>query len=135
MQCTSVAVGLRPPDARDEWEASWYRERLADPSLIAAGVVVVVAGRIGYLAVPVGGQRRGGYIPVGDAVDVPLLLQALDGRPGFPAVRVRWSTCESTCHVVEWGDVPPDTDDDAVRGRFYGYSERAMARFDEEIYS
>lgn len=123
-----LVVEVRPPDARDEWEVSWYRERLADPSLIAAGVVVVV-GRIGWLAVPVGGQRRGGYLAVDRAEDVEPLRRALDGRPGFPAIRVQWSTRRDVCHVIEWGEYTPGPDDDVERGRFYGYSEAAVRAY------
>lgn len=122
---------MRCPDMREEWEASWYRERLADPSLVAAAVAVVVDG-ISYLAVPVGGERRGGYIPVREPTAAMLLRQALDGLRGFPSVRVRWSFHLDACDVVEWGDYPPDTDCDAERGRFYGYSEQSIARFTKE---
>ncbi|MFI2434604.1 DUF6302 family protein [Streptomyces sp. NPDC018693] len=122
---------VRSADWRDEWEASWYRERLRDPTLIDAGLVVVVDGT-GFLAVPVGGQRRGGYISADDAETVPSLHDALMGRPGFPRLRVRWSTCPSTCHVVEWGEDAPD-DDDTARGRFYGYSEQAIGAFVDEV--
>ncbi|CAL9614769.1 hypothetical protein SUDANB1_05704 [Streptomyces sp. enrichment culture] len=122
---------VRRPDSREEWEASWYRERLAEPSLLNTAVAIVVGGT-SYLAVPVGGERRGGYIPVRDPTSVMLLRQALEGLDGFPAVRVRWSTHPDTCDVVEWGDCAPDADGDAERGRFYGYSERAIARFTKE---
>jgi hypothetical protein len=122
---------VRRPGKREEWETSWYRERLADPSLVDAAVAVVVDG-VSYLAVPIGGERRGGYIPVRDATSVMLLRQALEGLDGFPAVRVRWSMHENTCDVVEWGDHAPDAEGDAERGRFYGYSERAIAHFEEE---
>ncbi|GAA3376301.1 hypothetical protein GCM10020367_47450 [Streptomyces sannanensis] len=45
----------------------------------------------------------------------------LVGSPGFPAVRLRWSPDPDVCHTVEWGELAPPADD-AVRGRFYGYS-------------
>ncbi|GHD34858.1 hypothetical protein GCM10010313_81800 [Streptomyces violarus] len=131
MQSTSAVVRLRPPGKRDEWEASWYRERLADPSLLTTAVAVVIGG-ISYLAVPVGGERRGGYIPVRDATSVMLIRQALEGLDGFPSARVRWSTHPDTCDAVEWGDPAPPGDDDAESGRFYGYSEQSIARFTKE---
>ncbi|MFF5019108.1 DUF6302 family protein [Streptomyces sp. NPDC001165] len=127
-----AAVKVRPADQRDEWEASWYRERLLDPKLLDTGIVVAV-DHIGYLAVPVGGQRHGGSISAADRATARSLRDALTGRPGFPQVRVRWSTCPSVCHVVEWGDKSPDIDDDTVRGRFYGYSDRAIAAFADEL--
>ncbi|MCG8970205.1 DUF6302 family protein [Streptomyces sp. CL12-4] len=124
-------VYLRPPGAPDAWEVVWYSERLADPSLLDSAVVAVV-DRVGYLAVPVGGagnQRRGGFLAVDDRLTARCLHYVLMGRAGFPAVRVQWSTDRSVCHNVEWGEAPPDTDDDQVRGHFYGYSEQAIDRF------
>ncbi|MEU8473085.1 DUF6302 family protein [Streptomyces sp. NPDC029006] len=132
-QRAGVPVDVRAADRRDEWETSWYRERLRDPALIDAGVVVAV-GRVGYLAVPVGGTRRGGYISTGDRMAVDCLRDALTGRPGFPRVRVRWSKCRSACHVVAWGEDPPGAeDDDQARGEFYGYSEQAIRAFVAEL--
>jgi len=124
-------VEVRPPDARDEWEASWYRERLHDPSLIDFGVVVVVDG-IGFLAVPVGGRRRGGYLAVDDFAMVGQLRAALAGLEGFPSVRVRRSTDPRVCHAVEWGDPAPRSDSEVIRGWFYGFSEQAVVRFCQE---
>lgn len=123
-----LAVSVQAPCPDDEWEVSWYRERLHDDELLAEAIVVVV-GWIRYLAVPVGGQRRGGYISVTDPVWARRLAEALLGREGFPDVRVQWSEHPSVLHVVEWGDVAPDSVDDAVRGHFYGYSTEAVARF------
>lgn len=123
---------VRPADWRDEWEASWHRARLAAPTLITAGPVVVVDS-IGYLAVPVGGQRRGGYISADNRTTTHLVRNALAGHPGFPRVRVHWSTHRSACHVIEWGEDVPPGDDDTVRGQFYGYTAEAIARFAEEM--
>ncbi|MEV5880672.1 DUF6302 family protein [Streptomyces sp. NPDC052101] len=122
---------VRPAGQRDEWEASWFRDRLSDPTLIDAGIVVVVDGA-GYLAVPVGGQRRGGYVSASDRGTARCLRDALAGRPGYPNVRVRWSACPSDCHTVAWGEAAPDNDDDQAVGEFYGYSPSAIARFGEE---
>lgn len=124
-----AVVEVRPVDWRDEWEAAWFRERLQDPTLIDAGVVVVVDG-IGFLAVPVGGRRRGGYTSLDNPEAVYCVRDALVGRRGFPRVRVHWSSCPSTCHVVEWGEDAPDaSQEDDVTGRFYGYSEQAIQTF------
>ncbi|MFH7336623.1 DUF6302 family protein [Streptomyces hygroscopicus] len=99
----SPTVELRPPDQRDEWAASWYREWLDDPTLLEAAVVLVVDGA-GCIAVPCGGRRRGGHLSVDDDIAVLWAMRdALDGRPGFPDVRVRWSTDPEVCHRVEWG--------------------------------
>ncbi|WP_281368393.1 DUF6302 family protein [Streptomyces boluensis] len=45
-------------------------------------------------------------------------------------LRMRWSPYRDTGHTVEWGDPTPEWwEDDTVFGRFYGYSEDAIARF------
>ncbi|MCG0062220.1 DUF6302 family protein [Streptomyces tricolor] len=129
-----MTVAVRPHDHREEWEASWYRERLADPSLLAASIAVVI-GRTSYLAVPVGPGRHGGYISIGGPEAACYLHRALAGRAGFPAVRIRWSAHPSVYHVVEWGEPVPETEDDTVRGAFYGYSARAIRSFTEELTS
>ncbi|MCC3767639.1 DUF6302 family protein [Streptomyces sp. UNOC14_S4] len=109
------------------YDYAYFRDLLADPSVLATGVAVRIA-RVPLLAVPVGGPRRGGYFPVPN-VTVGLAVRGLLAhRPGFPAPRLRWAPYRDTCHVVEWGDVPP-VDDDAARGRFYGYRETAIAAF------
>jgi hypothetical protein len=119
------------PGGTDDWEADYYRKRLRNPELVEAGLVVVIDGWQ-CLAVPVGSGRRGGYVSVEDVVTGLAVRSALAGQPGFPDVRLRWSPHPDTCHVVEWGDRVPDTDDDVERGRFYGYSEQAIDRFTEE---
>ncbi|MDN3265671.1 DUF6302 family protein [Streptomyces sp. CSDS2] len=126
----TTVVQVRAPGPQDEWETSWYRERLADPGLVNAGVVLVVHG-MGYLAVPVGGTRRAGHLAVANAKVALLLADALRGREGFPAVRVRWSDSPETCHMITWGELPPETDD-AARGRVFGYSEQAITAHLEE---
>ncbi|WP_435210477.1 DUF6302 family protein [Streptomyces sp. bgisy034] len=80
------AVELRAADARDRWEASWYRERRQEPKLVRTGLMLVVDERA--IAAPVRGQRHGGYVCVDAAADVPRLRDALTRRPGFPDVRV-----------------------------------------------
>ncbi|MFJ5035548.1 DUF6302 family protein [Streptomyces sp. NPDC088560] len=128
----SPAVEVRPADARDEWEVSWFREQLADPSLIGAGVVVVVDG-MGFLAVPVGGRRRGGYLAASDRATACCLRDALAGRPGYPDVRVHWVRDARVCHAVRWGGDAPDGDDDRVIGAFYGYSEQATKAYLKDV--
>ncbi|MEU5498016.1 DUF6302 family protein [Streptomyces griseofuscus] len=125
-------VEVRPPDRRDEWAASWYRERLDDPTLLDAAVVLVLDGP-GSMAVPSGGRRLGGYLSVDDDVTVLRAMRdALDGREGFPHVRVRLSEHPEVCHRVEWGPAPPECGDHALRGRFYGYSEQAIVAYVDE---
>ncbi|MEU3862911.1 DUF6302 family protein [Streptomyces sp. NPDC028722] len=126
-----IAVKVLPADHADVQDIAYYRDRLEDPSLIDAGVVVVM-GPERHLAVPIGGRRRGGCIPVPTIRSGLAVRRALVDRRGFPALRVRWSVYPDTCHVVEWGEALPTTYDDAVRGRFYGYTPRAVARFIQE---
>ncbi|AKN75677.1 hypothetical protein QR97_31505 [Streptomyces sp. PBH53] len=129
-----MTVEVLPPDVRDEWEASWYRERLDDPALLDQAVVVVVGGSR-HMVVPRGGRRRGGALSVGDVAVIWLLRDALAGLEGFPDVRVRWATHPDSCHAIEWGDPVPNTDDDRVRGRYFGYSDRAIVAYAEEMAS
>ncbi|KUN32573.1 hypothetical protein AQJ11_03340 [Streptomyces corchorusii] len=128
----TLRVEVREPDRRDEWELSWYRERLADPTLLDYAVVIVVDGT-GYLVVPRCGRRRGGYVSANDAEVIWHLCDQLRALPRFPDVRVRWSTDPDVCHAVEWGDPVPNTPDDRVRGKFYGYSDEAIAEYAEEV--
>ncbi|RSS94244.1 hypothetical protein EF903_06815 [Streptomyces sp. WAC05292] len=121
----------RPPltlaPARDAVDYQWYRDRLADPDLVNAGVSISLF-RMPLLAVPVAGRRRGGFLSVGNLIDAYSIGGLLARRTGFPDTRVRWSVYPDTCHVVEWGGRPPTGGDDAL-GRFYGYSEAAIAEF------
>ncbi|MDJ0347419.1 DUF6302 family protein [Streptomyces sp. H10-C2] len=108
------------------YDFEYIASRLADPSLLDHAVAVCVH-RAPFLAVPVGGARRGGSM----AFDLLILAEKtrglLEGLPGFPDVRVRPSPYRDTCHVVEWGGQPPACDyNDAARGRFYGYSKAAV---------
>jgi hypothetical protein len=126
-----VPVELQRPGELDEWEASWYRERLHDQSLVDDSVVVVIDGTR-YLAVPVGGQRRGGYIPVDDRDHLWQLRDALKDRTGFPFVRLRWSDRPDVCHSIAWGDLMPRSADSDEQSQFYGFDPAAVARADDE---
>ncbi|MYR61315.1 hypothetical protein GTY54_35560, partial [Streptomyces sp. SID625] len=105
----------------------------ADLTILDAAVALVV-DRTRFLAVPVSksGGRRGGYLAVTDRVTTRCLRDVLDGMPGFPDVRVVWATTPAQCHAVEWGEARPGCWDDYVQGRFYGYSDQAIAQFVEE---
>lgn len=124
----ALAVILPLAEA-DEEGVTYFPERLDDPALMDAGAAVLVDG-FAELAVPVGGRRRGGYLPVPDVVTGLAVRAALAGRPGFPQVRLRWSRDLDACHVVEWGEPAPVYEDHAAHGRFYGYSTEAIARFE-----
>ncbi|MGA5124416.1 DUF6302 family protein [Streptomyces pseudogriseolus] len=112
--------------ATTAYDYEYYRSRLADPAILVDAVAICVF-RAPLLAVPAGGTRRGGYMSF-DLVTLAMAARdLLDGRPGFPDLRVRWSPYRDTCHVVEWGAQPPA--DDVSRGRFYGYSPKSIADF------
>jgi hypothetical protein len=106
---------------------AYYRSRLDDPTLMRAGVAVRIGGSV-FLAVPIGGRRRGGYLSVPDVVTGMAVRALLTGRPGFPGVRLRWSPFADACHSVEWGAAAPEVDDAETLGQFYGYSADAIAR-------
>jgi hypothetical protein len=120
-------------------DVEYYEDRLADWALleISLNVPVDAKGRVHLLAVPVGGSRRGGYLSVGSKASARRARTFLNGKPGFPNVRIEYSEWDDTCHVVRWGDDPPGIDwntatDDEVDqfqtdcGLFYGYSEDAV---------
>ncbi|MCX5278091.1 DUF6302 family protein [Streptomyces virginiae] len=119
-----LALGL----AREAVDYEWYRDRLAHPELVNNAVSISLF-RLPLLAVPVAGCRLGGFLAMANLMDAYAVGELLARRAGFPAPRVRWSVHPDTCHVVEWGARPPADGDDAVLGRFYGYSEAAIAEF------
>ncbi|WP_395371434.1 DUF6302 family protein [Streptomyces tubercidicus] len=127
MNLTSTRARLLP--ARDAYDYEYFRARLADPHLADAGVAVALVGAP-LLAVPVGGMRRGGYASFGHVVDALQVRALLGTVPGFPALRVRWSPYRDTCHTVEWGEPAPQWwEGDEAFGRFFGYSDHAVAAF------
>jgi hypothetical protein len=121
---------LLPPGEADRQDWLYFQERLADPSLAARGLAVRFDWYT-HLAVPVGGRRLGGYLSAADIMTGLAIRALLLGHPGFPDVRLRWSPDPDCCHVVEWGARAPLSDDDEVRGRFYGYSDHAIAQCKE----
>ncbi|MEV3853054.1 DUF6302 family protein [Streptomyces sp. NPDC050095] len=115
--------------AKDAYDYDYFRERLADPALADAGVAITLY-RVPLLAVPVGGERRGGYASFEHLVHAVGVRTLLSVVSGFPRLRIRWSPYPDTCHTVEWGEPgPPWWADDVTCGRFYGYSSNAIADF------
>ncbi|WP_369228784.1 DUF6302 family protein [Streptomyces sp. R21] len=124
----TATVMAAPQDAYDFY---YYEQRIADAWLLDKSIAVRTL-RMPFLAVPVGGSRRGGYFPVTCLCFGLRVRDVLLEQPGFPDPRLRWSPYPDTCHVVEWGERPPTLwgdCDDVTLGRFYGYSEDAIARF------
>lgn len=115
-------------DEAEEEEVAYYRQRLADPTLIRVGLAVRLGG-FAFLAVPVGGRRRGGYLSVTEVVTGMAVRALLKGRAGFPDVRLRWSPWADACHAVEWGAAVPGTEDPVTLGQFYGYSAEAIGAY------
>ncbi|MFE3473854.1 DUF6302 family protein [Streptomyces bacillaris] len=116
---------------RDAYDFEHYEQRISDTWLLEKSVAVRTM-RMPFLAVPVGGMRRGGDYPVSCLCFGLKVRDLLLGQPGFPDLGVRWSLSPETCFVVEWGERPPKLGsgrDATTLGRFYGYSEAAIAAF------
>ncbi|MGW7090073.1 DUF6302 family protein [Streptomyces sp. NPDC054871] len=115
----------------DAYDFEYFEQRIADAWLLEKAIAVKTL-RMPFLAVPVGGSRRGGYYSVACVCFGLKVRDVLREAPGFPDVRVGWSPYPDTCRVVEWGERPPSLwtqYDDVTLGRFYGYSDAAIARF------
>ncbi|MGW6267508.1 DUF6302 family protein [Streptomyces sp. NPDC055060] len=114
---------------RDAYDFEYFEQRLTDAWLLDASLAVRTL-RMPFLAVPVGGSRRGGYYPVACFCTALRVRDVLQGRAGFPRPRVNWSTApDSGGVVVEWGENRPRSAIDEALGRVYGYSEAAIARY------
>ena len=101
----------------------YFRNRLEDPGLLDRAVIT----EEGYLAVPAGGKRLGGFVSIRPEAAGKRLIRKLAARPDeFPDARlVRGDPWD-----VEWG---PELDWDtgnATIGRYFGYSEAAIAGFE-----
>jgi uncharacterized protein DUF6302 len=106
----------------------FYLDRLDDPGLLARAVVA----EDGDLAVPADGKRRGGYLQAGSRAAGRRLVRRLSERPAeFPDARC----VRGDGWLVEWG---PELDwrasgehdeDYAAAGRYFGYSEAAIAAY------
>ncbi|MFF1420616.1 DUF6302 family protein [Streptomyces sp. NPDC058280] len=123
---TSTSLSVTVLSADDAYDYQLQAAQLAAP---LAGSVAIRVFRIPFLAVPVGGPRHGGFYLVPDAGDHTIgtaVCAALSGLHGFPQLRARWAPAPDYCYVIEWGAEPPTDHDEAVRARFYGYSEQAI---------
>ncbi|MFF3157969.1 DUF6302 family protein [Streptomyces sp. NPDC057910] len=131
MLTTTTASALTPSlcPAEEAYDFEHFRDRLAQPEVLAYAVAVRVF-RAPLLAVPIGGPRRGGYMSFDWLSLATATRSLLTDQPGFPNLRVRWSPYRDTCHTVEWGDPAPEWwEGHTIFGRFYGYSEAAIAAF------
>ena len=103
----------------------WFRERLADAMLLDLAVPIWADGVLLDIAVPVGGTRRGGYVSCASIRWAKTAYHQLEGRAGFPSLRIEYSPYRDACHTVCWGDQSPE-DDSKTSGRFYGYREEVL---------
>lgn len=106
-------------------QREWFSERLADTSLLDGAVAIRAERKFIDLAVPVGGTRRGGHISCCSIRWAKAAYHQLEGRAGFPSVRIEYSPYRNACHTVCWREQPPEEDDKAI-GRFYGYREEVL---------
>ncbi|MEU3046781.1 DUF6302 family protein [Streptomyces sp. NPDC006984] len=108
-----LGVRLLPASAACDHE--YWTTRLVNPRLLL-GAVAVALYRLPLLAVPVGADRRGGFMDLSDPVFADALAGALRGRPGFNQVTV----CGQ---VVRWGEPMPEGLTPDARRRFQGLRE------------
>ncbi|MFF3367089.1 DUF6302 family protein [Streptomyces misionensis] len=72
---------------RAERERAELAARLANPELLSRAVVIELGDGDSCLAVPLGGSRVAGQVKVRGWGPALAVLEALDGRPGFPYLR------------------------------------------------
>ena len=112
----------KPISVQDALNYRFYRDRLDDPGLLDRAIVT----EDGDLAVPVGGKRLGGYVVADTRAAARRLIRQMAARPGeFPGIRLYggydW--------LIEWGPELDWRGDDEVAGRYFGYSEAAIAAY------
>ena len=105
---------------------NYFQERLEDVSLLDRAVTIECDGTAADLAVPVGGKRRGGWIALKSLRLCRDAIRQLRGREGFPNLRIQCTGAVPE-YLVWWGDEMPDGV--AERGRFFGYSEKAIQKY------
>ncbi|WP_327114402.1 DUF6302 family protein [Streptomyces sp. NBC_01341] len=127
----SVVTATAMTLPQDAYDFECYEKRISDNWLLEQSVAMRTT-RMPFLAVPVGGTRRGGGYPASCVCFGLKVCDFLLGRLGFPDLRVQWSSHPDTCFVASEGERPPTLVGDRTAttlGRFYGYSEAAIAAF------
>jgi hypothetical protein len=113
-------------------QREWFRQRLDDKKLLDRAVRLIVDGRRFHdIAVPVGGSRRGGEVACCSISWAKQVYRQLENKPGFPHLRIEYSPYREACHSVVWGGLSPESGDRA-RGRFYGYRESVLGKYENE---
>lgn len=114
-----LTIELLPPGSAYDFE--FVAARLHDPSLLRAAVSVRIF-KAPLLAVPVGGCRRGGRLNAGPLTIALAVRGALEGRDGFPHLRVNESARLGDWYV-EWGEQAPQYPGRSPElQRFFGYT-------------
>jgi hypothetical protein len=118
-------------------QRAWFTAKLTDVWLLDHAIVL----NNGDLAVPVGGERHGGFICADGLEQAQTLAGELHDKPGFPNITITINDDPEVMDNVSWGDTPPpsvpnidDSDQtwaqhDVDTGRYYGYSEKAIYDF------
>ncbi|MFF6979378.1 DUF6302 family protein [Streptomyces sp. NPDC008343] len=109
-----LGVRILPATAACDYE--FWEARLLSPHLLRDAVAVALH-RLPLLAVPVGADRRGGFMDVLDPGYAQVLAHALQGRPGF-----KWPVASG--RLVRWGDPMPENLTPDARCRFQGLREQ-----------
>jgi Family of unknown function (DUF6302) len=118
----------------------WYAARLLDLWLLDLSIPVRSGDGHFLLAVPIGGQRRGGFVSLPSRKYAEHAAERLAGNAGFPNVRIERSREGSTHSVVRWGEDEPSVTerrnqpeaqitDHRAAGEFFGYSDSAIRAF------
>ncbi len=120
---------LEPPQYRDDGGAQWYRDRLADPSLLDKAIYLDLGEGFLEPAVPVGGERKFGNLdnPFETKKEAIAALSRLQASPeDFPKAKIVKSPHG---YFLEWGEVPKNYRNlsDAQKSKLYGYSDEALA--------
>lgn len=80
----------------------------------------------------IGAAAGGGYIALGSMRECREAVKQLKGKSDFPNVRIvkgMKNAMYNVMHNVRWGEPEPKTHDDVKIGKFYGYSQNAIARY------
>ena len=118
----------KPISVQDALNYRFYKDRLDDLSLLDRAVVT----EDGDLAVPVGGSRLGGYVPVTTRAVGRRLMAQLAARPeDFPDARlfrgdgwlIEWGP------VLDWRESDEHPEDYIAAGLYFGYSHAAITAY------
>jgi len=121
-------------------DRAWYMTRLDDLWLLNFSIPLSSGDGCFFLAVPIGGRRRGGLVPFASPKTAEQAAEKLRSKAAFPNVRIERSRQGGTCHEVWWGeDKPAISESDnqiedriaehRAAGEFFGYSDSEIRAF------